>query len=206
MKTENDKELDYLHAVKTLTAQGYDLTDLFKQHETRLQAEFSKEITEMDLLFAITTPESWDAHFQPENVFDITVGGYKTLTLGNIRQGGQFKLSPAMRDVLRERYGLTPTETITVRELNLYPGSKVVKRLTLESNAHIADPKMRKHVLQACAITDFTRFMIAVKLSEEMRVKGDNADRKTTSADSPKSTQKVTKPSKSNTDLANEYL
>ena len=206
MKTEHDKELEYLNAVRCLTAQGYDLTDLFKQHETRLQAEFSKEITELDLMFAITTPESWDSHFQPENVFDITVGGYKTLTLGNIRQGGQFKLSPAMRDVLRERYALTPTETITVRELNLYPGSKVVKRLTLESNAHIADPKMRKHVLQACAITDFTRFMIAVKLSEEMRVKADNADRDTTSRTPKEKAVKAMKPSKSNIDLANEYL
>ena len=202
MKNLDATEAAYSAAIKELVSQGYDLNNVYQQKKVRDDKRESRLIGPMDEVFSVTTPEDWSAHFEKDfiKVGDVTVevGGPKVLSLSNIRSGGQFKLAPAWRNVLRERYGITPTDTITIRELSFFKDTKVIDRLVIESNQHIADLRVRKHVLQAVCITNFTEFMTAVKRSEEMQDESHTITEKTS---------KVTKAEKKAVEvIAADYL
>jgi hypothetical protein len=83
--------------------------------------------------------------------------------------GRAYSLTPGQRDVLRERYGLTPTRTIIVTGYNtfepVHPG--VIRWVTIKSNMHVDDT--RKHILISATIGDFGHFMATAEQRDRDR-------------------------------------
>lgn len=184
---------------------GFDLSDIHRQHKVKEETP-SRLLTEVDHRFAVTTPDSWIPHFekilQDETVktgFKVLGGTCPELSTSTVRMGGQFTLSKEWRDTLRERCGLTPTSVITVSELTFFPGTKVIDRLRIESNQHIAVLRDRKHLLQAYTITNFTSFALEVEKQIELSTSAKKA------AD-PKVKTRVTKTPVDTSTIVSDYL
>lgn len=164
------READYHHAKKVLERQGYDLSDILRQHKWReIQWDLRQPVA-LDLQYGITTPDSWRPHFEQHVpsvplsdgvplAAPVVKGEPPVLACDTLRRGGQFLLSKGQRTVLRERYSMTPTKTIEVSELSFYPGTNIVERIKLTSCIHITEEQRRKHVLRSCLITEFGEFM-----------------------------------------------
>lgn len=170
-------ELVYKQAVGLLTGLKYDLSSLFAQHKSRVDAHEMAKPTELDLKYSLTTPESWLPHFErhrgeiEEKIF---IGLSKItgkpiiatkmvednedcplLSPSTIRVGAQFRLTHGQRKVLRDDEGLMPTYTVTITDIELFPGTRAIKRLVIRSNIH---DKQRSMLVQA-SITSFGDFM-----------------------------------------------
>lgn len=141
-----------------LTALGYDLSAIHQQHASRQLREDSEPPSDLDLKWAATTPESWASHFGPVA---------PTLSTSTLRAGAQVTLTSAQRQVLMDAYGMLPTKVVTITNLEFFPASRAVKRITLSSMDHI--PANQRRVLNAVTITRFGVFMQRVADVEAAR-------------------------------------
>jgi len=142
----NDPSL--LSALLLLEKAGLDISTPRKQLFEKKRLEELSTPSDLELMYPLLTPKSWLNHF--ENGSDVPY-----LSNTTIRDGGQFRLSPDQKAILRELYGLTPTNTVTVSNLELYPpladGRVCIRSFTLHSAIHV-DWKVRKHVLSKASI------------------------------------------------------
>jgi hypothetical protein len=155
-------------ALKTLAAYGYNVTSVWAEHNAWLASLDVRAVTDHDRTWATQLPE-------PANVADHMAGGtFEVLTAARAHVGRQYTLSPGQREVLRDAYGLTPTETITLIDVELFPSEDVIWSLTLKSNEHI-DPK-RKHVLREVVLQPAAAFFESAALKDKAREE-DRAER-----------------------------
>ena len=155
MSTHIDNEQKYSTAVRLLALLGYDLADIHRQHTTKLAEHESGQPTDLDLKYKLNVPESWVSHFEEVPL----------LSCFTIRVGAQFKLTSGQRRVLRDMAGLTPTRIITILDLELFPGTRAVRSLTIGSNIHTPE-HLRRHVLTKWTITSFGDFMERAYLAD----------------------------------------
>lgn len=151
MSTHIDNEQKYSTAVRLLALLGYDLADIHRQHTTKLAEHESGQPTDLDLKYQLQVPKSWASHFEE----------VPYMSPSTIRVGAQLKLTSGQRKTLqsnRESGGLTPTRTITILDIDCYPGTSAIRTLTLKSNIHVPEHK-RRHVLTQWTITSFGDFM-----------------------------------------------
>lgn len=148
MSQHLEQESRYSTAIRLLASLDYDLTDIYRQHEVKRVEHETGQPTDLDLKYQLQVPKSWISHFEEVPI----------LGVGTIRIDAQFRLSPGQRKVLKDMAGLTPTRTITVTDLDLYPNTTAVRTLTIRSNVHIPEHQ-RKHVLVKWTITSFGDFM-----------------------------------------------
>jgi len=172
MNKYEEQETKYSAAVRLLVELDYDLSGLYAQHQKRLDDRERGTPTALDLKYALNVPTSWAAHFD---------GGVPYFGVSTLRVGGQLLLTSGQRKVLNDMAGLTPTRTITILDIDFYPGTTAVRTLTIGSNLHVPDHK-RKHVLSKWTLTNFGEFMQlahdaqvtinSVKVTEEKIPKG----------------------------------
>ena len=112
----------------------------------------------------LTTPAAISEHFAD--------GTNPILSPRNITAGYSYQLSPGQRKWLRDRYDLTPTKTVTIIELALWPKTDHPRRLIIRSDLHVEEHR-RKHVLVQVAITQPGEFFVQSaredKLIEEQK-------------------------------------
>ena len=155
MSQHIDNETKYSTAVRLLALLGYDLADIHRQHTAKLAEYESGQPTDLDLKYKLNVPESWVSHFEEVPL----------LSCFTIRVGAQFKLTSGQRRVLKDMAGLTPTRTITILDLELFPGTRAVRTLTIGSNIHIPEHQ-RRHVLTKWTISSFGDFMERAYLAD----------------------------------------
>lgn len=161
-------------ALKVLSSQGYDTSSLWAEHNAWLETLDARECTDLDRQWATQLPE-------PTAIEDHFVDGQpELLTPARCHVGRQYTLSPGQRDVLRERYGLTPTMTVIATNVELFPTDDVIWSLALKSTEHI-DPK-RRHVLNEVVLCPASAFFRDAAMKDKER----EDDAKTNADGSPK--------------------
>lgn len=137
--------------LKGLTSQGYDTTALWREHNNWLAEIETRAITDEDRTWATQLPE-------PAVISDHFVNGQpEVLTAARTHFGRQYSLSPGQREVLRDRYGLTPTLVVTAENVELFPEDDVIYSLTLRSVEHV-DPRRRTRVLNSVVLAPASAF------------------------------------------------
>lgn len=94
-------------------------------------------------------------------------GTNPVLSTRNIVAGYSYQLSPGQRKWLRDRYDLTPTKTVTIIELAMWPGTDHPRRLIIRSDLHVEEHR-RKHVLVQVAITQPGEFFVQSALEDKL--------------------------------------
>ena len=139
-------------ALRILESQGYDTSSIWAEHNAWLLTLDQQQPTERDHAWArrAPAPSTIDEHF---------VGGLpEQLTAAKCHAGRQFTLSPGQRDVLRTRFGLTPTKVVEVVNVAVYPNDATLMwSVTLRSAEHV-DPRRRKHVLNEVVLVPVSEF------------------------------------------------
>ena len=159
-------------ALRTLESYGYDTSTVWAEHNEWLKTQDTRECTDYDRTWATRAKA-------PSSVEEHSVSGlFECLTATNCFVDRQYSLSPAARDVLRERHGLTPAMVVLTTSVVTYPGTDVVWSLTIKSAEHI-DPRRRKHVLVEAVIQPASKFFEAVSIREKEReAEAEEADKK----------------------------
>jgi len=170
----------YREAIRLLTLAGYDVGGLRAQHALKEADYYHRQPTAADL--------AWQVH-TPLNPVHLLAGGkVPTLSVFNLVQGYQYQLSSGMRDFIRDKCGLTPTQTVTITELHFFPNTRIVCEMVVTSNLHIPSTTARKHLLTQWRCTDFTTFMAESQMRDNAKVAATNAENAAKSA-TPKATK-----------------
>lgn len=141
-------------ALRVLDAHGFvtaplwrDLAERSARHERGTPGEADKKYT-----CPATAPDI-ATHFAERGV-------PQELAASVMWVGYSYALTPGQRGVLRDTYGLTPTQTVTVEWVEMWPGTQHPRSVKLKSDIHV-DPRNRKHVLTSCVIRDVAAFFTA---------------------------------------------
>jgi len=152
---QNAKKL--LDALKTLDNSGIRIDESFAEF-TRLHEEAARYVPKdyPEAYRIRATARSITEHLT-ENRDMLPVNLHSPSSNGRI-----YKLTPAQRSVLAERYGMTPTTEVIVSEIDVWPAAPTcVRSITIKSTEHV--PEHRRHILSACVITDWVNFCRAVE-------------------------------------------
>lgn len=138
-------------AIKCLEAYGYDATSIWAEHNEWLKSLDSRKPTDFDAQWATRNqaPAPIEQQYQD--------GIAAVLSAANCFTDRHFTLSPGQRDVLRERHGLTPAQTIIITHAPTFPGTNILWQIAIKSAEHI-DSRRRKHVLVEAVITPASEF------------------------------------------------
>lgn len=148
-------------ALKLLTSQGYDTHAIWEDHNAWLLTLDTRECTDDDRRWATQNP-------MPSTIEEHFVDGEpELLTAARCHVGRQYTLSPGQRDVLRERYGLTPTMTVKATNVELFSAEDVIWSVTLKSTEHV-DPK-RRHVLNEVVLCPAATFFRDADIKDKER-------------------------------------
>jgi hypothetical protein len=156
-------------AMRVLIAQGYDISSVQQQHFEWLKSLEHATPTENDRNFAQRQQCSsiTELHFAK--------GEPEILTAEQCFPGRQYTLSPGQRDILRNRYHLTPTKTVKVSWVELFPGTNIIACFGLESCLHV-DNARRKHVLKSCVVSPASEFFMQARSRDADREKTARAE------------------------------
>lgn len=149
--------------IKYLDSQGLDMKPVWAQLREMTERERTAKPDELDLQYICPC-------VIPTISEHVWRGQKQVLSPTNIFKGYSYTLSPGQRQWLRDNYGMTPTETVTILDLGVWPGNHP-KSITLRSDEHV-DPR-RRHVLVKATITRPGRFFHEAQqldaLIEQMR-------------------------------------
>jgi hypothetical protein len=130
------------------------LRDVF-QSESNL--DHDPEIGEEDRKYTVLEQGSLTEHLESQ-----------VLEPARMVMGRSYVLTPGQRAVLREWYGLTPTRTITLQEVALWPGTRHPRRVIIRSDEHVHSG--RRHVLVSATIDRPGQFFTAAwEKDQELR-------------------------------------
>lgn len=137
-------------ALHLLTAFGYDTSALWVEHNEWLQSEEDMPIGPKDAVWSTNRGRNptTGAHFD--------AGVNEVLTAWNAANGFSYTLSAGQRRYLRNRYGMTPTSTVTIDRVAYFKGTNVIHTMLLTSDEHVPNSR-RRHVLNEVVLiaTDF---------------------------------------------------
>ena len=125
-------------ALRLLTSHGYCTADLWDEHHAWLRSEDSEVPTQQDITW------SKNRELAPSTEQHFATGTNEVLTAFAAAEGWSYRLSPGQRRFLRNRYGITPTMTVTVIGLTFFPGTRVISALTIRSDEHVANNRQHR--------------------------------------------------------------
>lgn len=137
-------------ALRVLDSHAFDTKALWRELSTRIAVHERGTPGEADLKYTCPT-------VAPDITTHFVDGEPQVLDAGCMWGGYSYSLTPGQRSVLRDTYGMTPTQTVTVEWVELWPGTQHPRTMKLKSDIHI-DPRNRKHVLTSCVIRDVAAF------------------------------------------------
>lgn len=149
-------------ALKCLTSHGYATEALWAEHKAWVDSLDARQPTDDDRKWASRSAK-------PVGMKDHFANGLpEVLTAAQAWEGRQYLLSPGQRDVLRERYGLTPSKVVEVVEVGMFAGTSIIHSITLKSALHVEEHK-RKHVLSAVVISPAADFFSTAAAKDAAR-------------------------------------
>ena len=150
---------DYIQSIETalrlLEAEGFITIDLWREWEKRKTAVELGKPSDEDCRYTLPTV--------PPAIANHLLDGVKEeLRPEVLWKGYSYSLTPGQRALLLDTYGLTPSMTITVAEVETWPGTQHPRAMTLVSDIHI-DPRRRRHVLTQCVINEVGKFFMTAQ-------------------------------------------
>lgn len=138
-------------ALRTLDVHGFATQELWRELASRIATYERGTPGEADMRYTCPT-------VAPDIATHFTEGGVpQELSASVMWAGYSYSLTPGQRAVLRDTYGLTPTQTVTVDFIEMWPGTQHPRSVKLRSDVHV-DPRNRRHVLTQCVIRDVATF------------------------------------------------
>lgn len=151
-------------ALRHLEAQGFDVKPLWRDLSARVATHERGTPSADDVRYVLPSAA-------PSVADHFTNGRAQLLEPSALWQGYSYELSPSQRAILRETYGLTPTQTVTVEWVEVWPGTQHPRAMCLRSDMHV-DPRNRRHVLSRAVIREVgTFFRTAAERDSEEHVK-----------------------------------
>lgn len=151
-------------ALRHLESHGFDVKALWVDLSTRIAAWESGTPSDDDKRYTLPL-------VAPAITDHLGEGRNQLLSPEALWPGYSYQLSPGQRAILRETYGLTPTQTITVLLIDRWPGTQHPRSMTLKSDLHV-DPRQRRHVLTSCVVREVgTFFRLAREKDEQEELK-----------------------------------
>lgn len=144
--------------IKYLDSQGLDMKPVWAQYRELVERERTAQPDVLDLQYICPC-------VQPTISEHVWRGQKQVLSPTNIFKGYSYTLSPGQRQWLRDNYGMTPTETVTILDLGIWPGNHP-KSIILRSDEHV-DPK-RRHVLIKVSINRPGKFFHEAQLLDSL--------------------------------------
>jgi hypothetical protein len=130
------------------------LRDVF---QSKSNLDHDPEIGEEDRRYTVLEQGSLTEHLESQ-----------VLEPARMVMGRSYVLTPGQRAVLREWYGLTPTRTITLQEVALWPETRHPRRIIIRSDEHVHSG--RRHVLVSATIDRPGQFFTAaLEKDQELR-------------------------------------
>lgn len=149
-------------ALRVLEGHGFDVKSLWRELATRVSTWERGTPSEDDVRYTLPS-------VQPDLLNHLVDGAKQTLSPSVMWNGYSYTLTPGQRSILRDTYGLTPTQTVTVAWVEAWPGTQHPRVMKLTSDLHV-DPRNRRHVLVSAVINDVgTFFKNAMELDEAER-------------------------------------
>jgi hypothetical protein len=147
-------------SLRQLEAQGFDVKHLWRDLSERIAAHEGGKPTVDDIRYTLPFVAPVIAtHFEG--------AAPQELHPSALWKGYSYSLSPAQRAILRETYGLTPTKTVTLEWVELWPATQHPRSMCIRSDMHV-DPRNRKHVLCRAVIREVgTFFRTAAELDAQ---------------------------------------
>ncbi len=138
-------------ALKMLTSYGYNTAPIWHEHAEWLDSvDGTGEINDDVRRYAENAKVTPIAdHFVD--------GEIEVLSAAHVVVGHQYTLSSGQRDILRERYGLTPTSVVVVTDLGFFRGTQYISSITIKSAQHV-DPRIRTRVLNEVVLRPAWQF------------------------------------------------
>ncbi len=159
-------------SIAYLEGEAFDCSALRTQLDAMLACHEAEQPTQRDMLYRM--PEA-----APTITEHLQSGSNPVFTAGRLWSGYSYELTPGQRSILREAYGMTPTQTVTITDIETWKGTRFLRSFKLTSDIH-TDPRARRHVLTACIIRDAGAFLHAAaeldaKAASEAREKPQKA-------------------------------
>ena len=158
----------------------------------------SRQPTEDDHRWPWSPPENIDEH--------LSFGDSRPILSCALVVGRCYSLTPGQRDYVRERFNMTPAPLVRVTEVALYPGTQLIRRVTLVSELHV-DPKNRRRMMTRFVLDRWGEFCTQAKANDEARRMDDVVDDDDNQPAKRTKAEKSAKPRKLPTldQLFNEY-
>jgi hypothetical protein len=137
-------------ALRLLSSHGYATEQLWDEHHKWLRSEDNSVPTEADATWAT------NRELAPTTEQHFATGTNEVLTAFAAAEGWSYRLSPGQRRFLRNRYGITPTMTVTVIGLTYFPKTRIISALTIRSDEHV--PNNRQHRVLNRVVMNATEF------------------------------------------------
>lgn len=138
-------------SIAYLEGEAFDCSALRTQLDSMIACHEAEQPTERDMLYRM--PEA-----APTITEHLQSGSNPVFTAGRLWSGYSYELTPGQRSILREAYGMTPTQTVTITDIETWKGTRFLRSFKLTSDIH-TDPRNRRHVLTACIIRDAGAFL-----------------------------------------------
>ncbi len=127
-------------ALRYLESVGLEVKPLWLQHADLIASADTEAMSEDDKRYTLPV----DRPTIPEHFTNGRLPQF--LTPGHAWVGYSYQLTPGQRSWLRDNYGLTPTQTVTLVELTRWPSTQHPRMLHIRSDLHV-DPRHRRHML-----------------------------------------------------------
>lgn len=137
-------------ALRLLESHAFDVKPLWLDLAARTSRWEGGTPGEDDVRYVLPT-------WPPDTATHFVAGQPQVMGVSVLWPGFSYTLTLGQRSILRDTYGLTPTQTVTCAWVESWPGTQHPRTLRLVSDIHV-DPRNRRHVLVSCVIKDVGRF------------------------------------------------
>lgn len=149
-------------ALRHLESQGFEVKQLWRELTARGEARADEAPPPEDCVHALPkeAPQI-ESHFVD--------GVAEVLQVSKLWEGYSYSLTAGQRELLREMYGMTPSQTVTVTWIEKWPKSDWLRSLRIQSDVHV-DPRLRRHLLTAVVIKTTGKFFAEAERLDNVEV------------------------------------
>lgn len=149
-------------ALRHLESQGFEVKQLWRELTARGEARADEAPPPEDCVHCLPkeAPQI-ESHFVD--------GVAEVLQVSKLWEGYSYSLTAGQRELLREMYGMTPSQTVTVTWIEKWPHSDWLRSLRIQSDVHV-DPRLRRHLFTAVVIKTTGKFFAEAERLDNVEV------------------------------------
>lgn len=149
-------------ALRHLESQGFEVKQLWRELTARGEARADEAPPPEDCVH--TLPKE-----APQIESHFVDGVAEVLQVSKLWEGYSYSLTAGQRELLREMYGMTPSQTVTVTWIEKWPKTEWLRSLRIQSDVHV-DPRLRRHLLTAVVIKTTGKFFAEAERLDNVEV------------------------------------